>query len=1139
MHSRGVRIKMASLAVVLLLALTVASILPSDRWRIPPPSSQAAIRLSDLPLAAQSAISETFGWEDRAYHARPTGRGYRAANPAHGLEAEWTAEGVAVGMDGLHWQVRLAGWGYSKAWQAVPPVAPQAAGNRVEYRRGPLTEWYVNGPLGLEQGFTLQEAPGTQPGGAPLTLALAQAGDLHARPDGAGLALVRADGTTLLRYAGLAAQDSKGRLLPAWLELEGERVLLRVDDAGAQYPLVVDPYVQQARLTAFGDAEDRFGWAVALSGDGHTALVGAYKDDVGSNADQGAAYVFTLSNGVWGLQARLTADDGAANDQFGYAVALNQDGSTAIVGAAYADILWSADNRGAAYVFVRSGGIWTKQGKLDGGQENERLGSAVALSSDGNTALVSAPYCDLSYTDQGYAYVLVRSGGSWTVQGTLTLPGTGANYAYFGLSVDLSDDGNTALVGAPGEETACVYGRSGGTWGLRATLSASDRVDGDYFGYGVALSGDGSRALVGALFDDVGGETDQGSAYAFAYNGGLWNQQGKLTASDGAAHDVFGAAVTLDGDGDTALVGAYGDDVGSNAGQGSAYVYVRDGGTWSQQARLTAVDGAANDGFGLAVALSGDGDTALVGAWKDDVGTSADQGSAGVFRRSGGTWSQQAQLTASDGAADDFFGCAVALSGDGSTALVGADHGGVESNQNQGSAYVFLRSGGTWLAQQKLIATDGAADEQFGYAVALSSDGNTALVGANSDDVGSNTDQGSVYVFLRSGGAWSQQAKLAASDGAAEDFFGTAVALSSDGNTALIGVWQDDVSGNADQGSAYVFLRSGGTWSQQAQLTAADGAAYDEFGFTLALSGDGNTALVGAWKDDVGTSYDQGSAYVFLRSGGTWNQQGKLIAADGAYYDGFSTGVALSGDGDTALVGANSADIGSKIDQGAAYVFLRSSGTWSQQAKLSATDGAGDDFDFFGTAVALSDDGDTALVGAHLADVGSNTGQGAAYVFVRIDGAWSQQGQLADLVDGARGDIFGAEVALSGDGGTALIGAYMADVGSNANQGLAYVYSLPATPVLLSPLDGAVLNDDTPTLAWRASPGAAGYLLKFNGVPIDVGNVTQYTSAALPEDTYTWTIAAYDVLGNQSPYTDPWSFTVAPVYYVYLPLILR
>jgi hypothetical protein len=158
---------------------------------------------------------------------------------------------------------------------------------------------------------------------------------------------------------------------------------------------------------------------------------------------------------------------------------------------------------------------------------------------------------------------------------------------------------------------------------------------------------------------------------------------------------------------------------------------------------------------------------------------------------------------------------------------------------------------------------------------------------------------------------------------------------------------------------------------------------------------------------------------------------------------------------------------------------------------------------------------------------------------VRSDGAWSQQGQLADLVDGARGDIFGAEVALSDDGGTALIGAYMADVGSNANQGLAYVYSLPATPVLLSPLDGAVLNDDTPTLAWRASSGAAGYLLKFNGVLINVGNVTQYTMDTLPENTYTWTIAAYDVLGNQSPYADAWSFTIAPVHDVYLPLVLR
>jgi hypothetical protein len=177
--------------------------------------------------------------------------------------------------------------------------------------------------------------------------------------------------------------------------------------------------------------------------------------------------------------------------------------------------------------------------------------------------------------------------------------------------------------------------------------------------------------------------------------------------------------------------------------------------------------------------------------------------------------------------------------------------------------------------QAKLTASDGAAGDSFGSSVALS--GDTALVGAPYDDVGANTDQGSAYVFVRSGATWSQQAKLIASDGAAYDYLGASVALS--GDTALVGAHWNEIGANFDQGSAYVFVRSGTTWSQQAELTAADGTTWDSFGHSVALSGD--TALVGANWDDT----CQGSAYAFVRSGATWNQQAKLTASDGAASD--------------------------------------------------------------------------------------------------------------------------------------------------------------------------------------------------------------------------------------------------------------
>ena len=301
-----------------------------------------------------------------------------------------------------------------------------------------------------------------------------------------------------------------------------------------------------------------------------------------------------------------------------------------------------------------------------------------------------------------------------------------------------------------------------------------------------------------------------------------------------------------------------------------------------QQAGLYASDGAADDSFGWSVALSGD--TALVGARSHQVGTHASQGVAYVFIRSGASWSQQAKLAASDGAAYDHFGWSVALSGD--TALVGAPYQSVH-HANQGVAYVFARSGASWSQQAELTASDGAAQVEFGTAVALS--GNTALVGSPQHAVGSNARQGAVYAYTASGSGWSLQAELAASDGAAYDFFGNSVAV--DDDTALIGALYREVGGNSQQGAAYVFVRSGSGWSQQADLTAGDGAANDNLGYSVAL--DDGTAVVGAQCHEVDGDALRGAAYVFIRSGSSWSEQAELTASDGAATDLFGTSVAV------------------------------------------------------------------------------------------------------------------------------------------------------------------------------------------------------------------------------------------------------
>jgi len=383
-----------------------------------------------------------------------------------------------------------------------------------------------------------------------------------------------------------------------------------------------------------------------------------------------------------------------------------------------------------------------------------------------------------------------------------------------------------------------------------AKLTASDAADFDEFGISVALSGD--TAVVGSQRDDHAGGGDAGSAYVFVRSETGWSEQAKLTASDAVGNDQFGTSVAVWGD--TIVVGTRPDAAGPRFG--SAYVFLRSGNSWSEQAKLTPSDAAIGDRFGSSVSLSGD--TAVVGAFNNDHAGGMEAGSAYVFLRGGTSWSEQAKLTASDAASFDRFGISVTLSGD--TAVVGSyfdDHAG---GTNAGSAYVFLRSGTSWSEQAKLTASDATGGSPvgplFGFAVVVSDD--TAAVGAPFND-DSGESSGSAYVFLRSGTTWSEQAKLAASDAAANDFFGISVGLS--GDTAVVGSYFDDHVGGMDVGSAYVFLRSGTSWLEQLKLAASDAAADDQFGISVALSS--GTAAVGAVTDDQVSGVDAGSAYVF------------------------------------------------------------------------------------------------------------------------------------------------------------------------------------------------------------------------------------------------------------------------------------
>jgi FG-GAP repeat len=381
----------------------------------------------------------------------------------------------------------------------------------------------------------------------------------------------------------------------------------------------------------------------------------------------------------------------------------------------------------------------------------------------------------------------------------------------------------------------------------------------------------------------------------------------KLTAADAVAEDRFGISVSIDGD--TAIVGAQSAVGTAGTSQGSAYVYTRTGTVWTQQAKLTAADAAAFDLFGVSVSINGD--TAIVGADRVDGTAGGNQGAAYVYTRIGTTWTQQAKLTANDAAASDLFGISVSINGD--TAIVGASLGNGSAGVDQGSAYVFTRSGTTWTQQAKLTAADAAASDQFGVSVSINA--NTAIVGAFRHDGTAGTDQGSAYVFTRIGATWTQQAKLTAADAATFDFFGNSVSIN--GDTAIVGAHLNDGTAGADRGAAYVFTRIGTTWTQQTKLSASDGATNDHFGISVSINGD--TAFVGAEFAGVTASTNQGAAYVYTRTGTTWTQRTKFTAPDAAAFDLF--GISVSINGNTAIVGATTADGTAGVNQGAAYVF--------------------------------------------------------------------------------------------------------------------------------------------------------------------------------------------------------------------------
>ncbi|QDV04944.1 hypothetical protein Poly30_04390 [Planctomycetes bacterium Poly30] len=651
-------------------------------------------------------VAERHGFQATAF-------GHVASNPGLHSTARFDGRSALIEVTGRDERFGLALHSYGFTGHAVSVDVPMfgacADGQELTYGwSDELSEWWINDARGFEHGFSVWERPTSaapECHRGPLRFTLDILGTLTPEVNAArkGLALRRADGTLALCYDGLLAVDAEGVVLDSWLEVEGTKLSLCVEEAGAAYPLVIDPIVQEAYLKASNtEALDFFGTCVAVSGD--TVVVGAPAEDSGAtgvNGDEsdnsvdgsGAAYVYIRSGGIWSQQAYLKASNTGVLDNFGRSVAVS--GDTVVVGADREGSSAtgvngdgsddSASLSGAAYVFVRSGGSWSQQAylKASNAEAFDLFGGSVAVS--GDTVVVGA-----------------RNEGSGA---------TGVN-----------GDGSNNAVGFSG--AAYVFVRSAGSWSQQAYLKASNTGTGDAFGAAVAVSGD--TVAVGAGAEDssatgVNGDgsdnlvLNSGAGYVFVRSGVSWSQQAYLKASNAEASDFFGGSVAVSGE--TLVIGAVGEDSeatgvdgdesdNSAAASGAAYVFIRSGASWTQQAYLKASNTEAFDDFGESVAVACD--TVVVGTKEESssaIGVNGDgsdnsaplSGAAYVFVRLDDLWSQQAYLKASNTESYDFFGTSVGVS-DG-TVLVGAEREsssatGVNGDPSSNSA---LRAGAAYL----------------------------------------------------------------------------------------------------------------------------------------------------------------------------------------------------------------------------------------------------------------------------------------------------------------------------------------------------------------------------------------------------------------------------------------------------------
>jgi hypothetical protein len=886
------------------------------------------------------------------------------------------------------WQISLR---YSGA-NAASTMQPEGTRMNIQHPDG-VVEWYENSAIGIEHGFIL----GTRTTDTGTR-------DIHVSMDGmiaiqSGNDLIWSlpNGVIALAYSGLHVKDATGTSIPAAMSATGDGISILLEDANAVYPVYVDPLITRvtAKLAPFnlgdGNAGDYFG--SAISTDGLTLVVGARED----NEDRGSVYIFTRIAGEWIFKSKLNPSGTSSRTRFGTSVALQ--GNILVVGSP-GDVYY-----GAGYIYEKVGDEWTLSAKVSTPPsiytfEGYSIGCSVAV--DNGVVMVGADGYNGGWPNvigKGYVFVFEKVSGVWTQQVRLEdLAGT-MNDEY-GAAISIKN--GYAYIGKPGNNAGevMIYKKNGTTWTYVTRLygvSAGDR-------FGECLATDGSAIAVGAPCDDTIAGADAGSVQVFRKSAETWTSEGILTATDAVPNDYLGTSVAIEGG--RLLIGA----IRGYGSYGCAYIFEKNT-TWSQKTRLTPYNTTIDGRSGHCVALVGD--AVWVGAYNSDTYAHWYAGLVNEYRLQSGVWQNTNLITAGDSGFYMKFGSALDM--DGQRIAVGVPRDTSPYGANTGSVYVFVKTNGVWQIEAFLMDDTPMTVEYFGSSVDI--EGDCVMVGTPQDVKMSATPGdlslyrfGSVTCFRRGVNGWAAEAKMRPTilSASSNDEFGTSISLR--GNSILIGSSQYTTAISGPGGTSYntpgagfLFSKINGSWVQQARLMVTGSTSYWKVGSSVAL-GDGRLFLSAPQHTDA--SYHYGRIFEFTGSGSTWTEGNSISPTVREGYGTFGSSIAL--DGDSLLVGSRSDNAGN--DQ-KAYVYRRSGSTWQHEATLVSPDAADGQTHTFGVDVALK--GDLALVSDSRDYVLGQSYGGSIHVFRKQGGTWSRTQKLI-APDASLNANFGTPIVTDG-----------------------------------------------------------------------------------------------------------------------------